>query len=333
MDVVKLTGDKLSDESLNHAASVHPSAGYQALREHAAWIDLSDRGKLLATGEDRARFLHAMSTNHIEQLKPGEGCYAFFLNAQGRILGDVNVLCFEDHFLLDTEPETRRKLFEHLDRYIIADDMTLEDATDRIATIAVEGPESAAVLRKTGIAALPDAPYSTVSWSNATIARLSSTGADGYFIFVPTEEKAEVIAKLSAAGAAAATPEDARIVRIENGHPRYGEEITERYLVQETGQLQAVHFSKGCYLGQEIVERVRSRAQIHRVLRKLEIETAEPPPAGTKFKSGDADAGEIVSAVFSPALQKTVAMAYVRVPFAEPGTALSIQGADARVAG
>ena len=343
--------DTLSHDSLNQdgpdqhmsndAMSSRVSPGYPALRERAAWIDLSDRGKLRATGDDRARFLHAMTTNHVEQLKPGEGCYSFFLNAQGRILGDVNLLCFEDHFLLDTEPETRRKIFEHLDRYIIADDVTLEDATDRIATIALEGPESAAVLKKMDIAALPDAPYSTVSWrtargdqrGGATIARLSSTGADGYFLFVPTERKDEVIAQLSAAGAIPATREDARIVRIENGRPRYGEEITERYLVQETGQLQAVHFSKGCYLGQEIVERVRSRAQIHRVLRKLEIDTAEPPAAGTKFKSGAADAGEIVSASFSPALQKTVAMAYVRVPFAEPGTVLSIQGAAARVAG
>ena len=97
-------------------------------------------------------------------------------------------------------------------------------------------------------------------------------------------------------------------MRIESGRPRYGEEITERYLVQETGQLQAVNFSKGCYLGQEIVERVRSRAQIHRVLRRLEIDTSEPPAAGTKLKSGEADAGEIASAVFSPALGKTVAL-------------------------
>jgi tRNA-modifying protein YgfZ len=310
--------------------------GYQSLREHAAWIDLSQRGKIRVTGEDRARLLHAMTTNHVEGLKPGEGCYAFFLNAQGRILGDANVLCFEDHILLDTEPETRQKLFEHLDRYIIADDATIEDATERLATIALEGPESAAILGKLG-APLPDAPYSNVApcsnltWGDATIARLSSTGSDGYFLLVPVERKDEVIVQLQAAGAVAASAEDARVVRIEHGRPRYGEEITERYLVQETGQLQAVHFSKGCYLGQEIVERVRSRAQIHRVLRKLEIETTEPPAAGTKFKSGDADAGEIVSAAYSPALEKTVAMAYVRVPFTEPGTALSINDAAAKV--
>src|SRR5882724_10680971 len=115
------------------------SQGYSVLREHAAWLDLSGRGKIKVTGEDRARLLHAMTTNHIDRLKPGEGCYAFFLNAQGRILGDVNLLCFDDHFLLDTEPETRTKLFEHLDRYIIADDVTVEDRTDRMATIALEG--------------------------------------------------------------------------------------------------------------------------------------------------------------------------------------------------
>ena len=98
------------------------TAGYRALREEAAWVDLSDRGKIRVTGEDRARLLHAMCTNHIEQLKPGQGCYAFFLNAQGRILADANILCFEDHLLLDTEPESRYGLYEHLDRYIIADD-------------------------------------------------------------------------------------------------------------------------------------------------------------------------------------------------------------------
>lgn len=321
----------LNPPSLN-APSIDPGvgAGYSALRERAAWIDLSARGKIRVTGEDRARLLHAMTTNHVEGLKPGDGCYAFFLNAQGRILGDVNILCFEDHILLDTEPETRRKLFEHLDRYIIADDVTIEDVTDGLATIAVEGPDAASALSKIG-AQLPEAAYSNAAWGDITVARLSSTGSNGYFLFVPAERKDEIVQQLQAADALAATQEDARVVRIEHGHPRYGEEITERYLVQETGQLQAVHFSKGCYLGQEIVERVRSRAQIHRVLKKLEIDTTEPPAAGTKFKSGDADAGEIVSSAFSPALQKTVAMAYVRVPFAEPATVLSINEAIGRV--
>jgi aminomethyltransferase len=136
---------------------------------------------------------------------------------------------------------------------------------------------------------------------------------------------------LEAAGAVAATPEDAGIVRIENGRPRYGEEITERYLIQETGQLQAVHFSKGCYLGQEIVERVRSRAQIHRILRRVEIDSTEVPPAGSKLKVAEADAGEIVSAVLSPALGKVVAMAYVRTPHSEIGAQLLLGDAPATI--
>ena len=148
---------------------------------------------------------------------------------------------------------------------------------------------------------------------------------------MPVSEKAELTAQLSSAGVIGATEDDARIVRIEHGRPRYGEEITERYLVQETGQMHAINFSKGCYLGQEIVERVRSRAQIHRILRRVEFDTSEVPPAGAKLTSGESPAGEIASAVFSPALGKTVALAYVRVQHAEPGTELSLADVPARV--
>ena len=312
------------------SANTTATAGYAALREHAAWLDLSGRGKIRATGEDRARLLHAMTTAQVETLKPGEGCYAFFLSAQGRILADANLLCFEDHFLLDTEPETRTKVYEHLDRYIIADDVTLEDQTGRVATLAIEGPEAGLALAVLDVPQ-PTALYSAMPWSYGTVARLDTTGRGGFFLMISTEEKQAVISRLTDAGFPPATKEDARIVRIESGRPRYGEEITERYLVQETGQLQAVNFSKGCYLGQEIVERVRSRAQIHRVLRKLEIDTTEPPAPGTKFKSGDADAAEIASAVFSPALGKTVALAYVRTQFAVPETRIALDGISGRV--
>jgi aminomethyltransferase len=304
-------------------ATAAVTQGYQGLRESAAWMDLTTRGKIRVLGEDRARLLHAMTTQAVQSLTPGHGCYAFFLNAQGRILGDVNVFCREDCFLLDTEPETRQKLFDHIDRYIIADDVTLEDATGEMATIAIEGPHAAAILDRLG-APVPEADYETRAWSGMIVARVSSTGAGGFFIFVNPAKKGDLIAALDAAGIAEATPDDARTVRIEHGRPRYGEEITERYLVQETGQLHAVHFTKGCYLGQEIVERVRSRAQIHRVLRRVEIDLQEPPAAGSKLKSGEADAGEIASATFSPALGKTVAMAYVRTQFAEPGTELRL---------
>ncbi len=307
------------------------SKGYQGLHADAAWLDLSSRGKIRVAGEDRARLLHAMTTNQVQNMQPGEGCYAFFLNAQGRILADATLFCFEDHLLLDTEPETLRKVFEHLDRYIIADDVTLEDQTGELATIAVEGPEAGSVLRKLG-APLPVAAYAWTAWDERIVARTDSTGAGGFLMFVPASDKNALIAALTSAGVPEAVAEDARTVRIEHGRPRYGEEITERYLVQETGQLHAVSFAKGCYLGQEIVERVRSRAQIHRTLRPLEIESTQVPVAGARLKAGDADAGEIVSAAYSPKLGKVVAMAYVRTPFAVMGTALSLGVESARVA-
>jgi aminomethyltransferase len=278
---------------------------YDALRNGAAWLDVSGRGKIKLTGEDRARLLHAMTTNHIQQLTPGTGCYAFFLTVQGRILADANVLCRPDHFLLDLEPETREKVYQHLDHYIIADDVALEDVT--MATVAVEGPQAATVLEAVG-APVPSDEYSSIEWGNRLVARLNTTGSLGFFIFAREAEKSEIIAQLESAGAVAGDAEAFRVVRIEHGKARYGEDLSERFLAQEANQPHALHFSKGCYLGQEIVERVRSRGQVHRILKPLVLDTKEPPAPGTKLPEG-----EITSAAYSPALDNVVALAYVRV--------------------
>jgi aminomethyltransferase len=285
--------------------------GYEPLRSAAAWLDLSERGKIKLTGEDRARLLHAMTTNHIQQLTPGTGCYAFFLNDKGRILSDANILCRPDHFLLDLEPEAREKIYQHLDHFIIADDVTLEDATPQLATIAVEGPKAAEVLQTAG-APIPEAEYSTIEWGSRVVARLNSTGSLGFFVFVPVAKKSDLVAQIEAAGAVAADAEAFRVVRLEHGKARYGEDIGERFLAQEANQPHALHFSKGCYLGQEIVERVRSRGQIHRVLMPLVLDTKTPPQPGVKLETGDGKAAEITSADYSPALDKVVALAYVR---------------------
>ena len=322
---------RLPDLSYMDLTSI--TSGYHALHHQAAWLDLAGRGKIRLTGEDRARLLHAMTTNQVQNLQPGQGCYAFFLNAQGRILADVTVLCLEDSFLLLTEPETRKKVLEHLDRYIIADDVTLEDETETLDAIAVEGPQAEGALAQLGALAVPAEPYGHARSNGWIVVRADTTGSGGFLLILPAAEKPRLLARLEAASVPLATPEEARTVRIENGRPRYGEEITERYLVQETGQLHAVNFSKGCYLGQEIVERIRSRAQIHRILRRVEIDTPQPPQPGAKLRTGDADAGEISSAAFSPSLGKTVALAYVKIASAEPGTNLTLGDAAARVAG
>ncbi len=305
--------------------------GYEALRTRAAWLDLSARGKIKLTGEDRARLLHAMTTNHVQQLGPGQGCYAFFLNDKGRILADANILCRPDHILLDLEPETREKIYQHLDHFIIADDVTLEDLSAATATIALEGPESDRVLERAG-APLPEADYASLPWGGRLVARLNSTGSRGCFVFAPIDEKAALVAALEAAGAEPADAEAFRVVRLEHGKPRYGEDISERFLAQEANQAHAMHFSKGCYLGQEIVERVRSRGQIHRVLMPLLLDTRIPPEPGAKLQIGDASAAEITSAAYSPALDRVAALGYVRSEHARPHTVMTLGDVQAEVA-
>jgi folate-binding protein YgfZ len=305
-------------------------AGYEALRTGAAWLDLSPRGKIIATGEDRARLLHAMTTNQVQELKPGEGCYAFFLNPQGRILADVNLFCRADDFLLDVEPETRERLYQHLDKFIIADDVTLEDATDPIATLALEGPEAMAVAVRLGAPA-PEKPWTHMLWNDVAVARASFTGAPGLRFFTPASEKTHLVELFQNAGAMEASPEAARVVRLEHFQPRYGEDIFDTTLSQETQQAHALSFTKGCYIGQEIVERVRSRGLVHRLLGGVEIDSSEVPELDTHLVHGDENVGKMTSAALSPALRKVVGMAYIRRELAEPGATLTVNGYTATV--
>jgi folate-binding protein YgfZ len=292
------------------------SAGYQALREGAAWLDLASRGRILARGRDRARLLHNISTNDVKRLTPGSGCYAFLLNPQGRIQSDLEIFCFAEHFLLATEPEMRERAVAHIRRYIIADQVELEDVTAATSALAVEGPRAAAVLEALG-APVPAADYGHLPWGEITVAAASVTGQPGFRFFLPTADFAALASRLEAAGAVPATPEDARLVRIENGKPRYGEDIRDTSLPQETQQMHGVSFTKGCYLGQEIVERIRARSHVNRKLERLELDAAELPAPGTKLAVEGGEA-EVTSAVYSPNLGKVVALAYVRAGVAHP---------------
>ena len=295
------------------------SEGYEVLNQTAARIDLTPRGRIRVSGDDRARLLHAMCTNHVQNLVPGQGCYAFFLNAVGRILADANILCFEDHLLLDTEPESRSFLMEHLDKYIIADDVVLEDVTPSTFSLGVEGPKAGSVMT------VPDAPLSHATADGLTVIRASATGAGGFRLIGPAG---------SAPGFASlpqASPEDARAVRLENFFPRFGDDISSTSLPQETGITDALHFNKGCYLGQEIVERVRSRGHVNRLLVGLRIEGSEAAARGTKVQFEGTDVGETTSAAWSPRLGATAAMAYLRTNAAKPGTAVLVDGRAAQV--
>jgi tRNA-modifying protein YgfZ len=301
--------------------------GYEALRRRAAWIDLSTRGKLRVSGEDRARLLHAMSTNHVQSLQPGEGLYAFFLSAQGRILADANIYNRGETLFLDTEPEMAEKLRNHLDKYIIADDATIEDEAGEWAVIGLEGPQSVPCAEELGISP-PQQKYSVIDWGSGFVARVAGIGPEGIRIFISSGEKDDLLRRLEKLAIPSASASEARIVRLENAIPRYGEDITERNLVHETQALHAVHFNKGCYLGQEIVERVRSRAQVHRLLTPVRMRSPVTPPPGTKLSVGGKDVAEITSAAYSPALGEVVGLAYVRTEVARAKPAMIVSASD-----
>lgn len=304
--------------------------GYNALRHGAAWIDVSERGRIAVRGRDRARLLHNLTSNEVKNLRPGDGCYAFLLTPQGRIQADLCLFCFEDRFLIDTEPELRAKVQQHIRRYIIADQVELEDITESTGAIGLEGPQAAALLAAIG-APLPETPYSHQPWGEATLATVSLTGQPGYRIYSDSGRTGEIAERLVDAGAKPASPEEVRRVRIENGRPRYGEDIRETSLPQETQQMHAISFTKGCYLGQEIVERIRAQGHVNKKLVRLAIAAREPVAPGSKLTSQGADAGEITSSVYSPESGEVAAIGYVRTNFAAPGTSLEASGAAARV--
>ena len=300
--------------------------GYQALSDSAALIDLSDRGRIRVTGEDRARLLHAMTTNHVQGLQPGEGQYTFFLNAQGQIQADAYVLCFADHFMLDVEPQTRHSIYEHLDRFIIADDVTLEDVTEQTFAFGLEGPQALRIAAEVGMTA-PHAAFSHTEWEPYSVAAISFTGAPGVRVYGPALRRDDAVETLANGGAVMASAEDAEAFRITQFRPRYGRDISDRSLPQETQQTRAVHYQKGCYLGQEIVERVRSRGHINRLLMGFTGESEHAPAPGAKVAYGGKEDGEVTSAVAVNG--KFYGMAIVRAQIAQAGVIVGIDGRPA----
>jgi len=269
-------------------------------------------------GRDRARYLHNVTSNEIKKMTPGSACYAFLLTPQGRIQADADVFCFPEHFLLDTEPEMRGKLPPVVMKFKVADQVELEDITEKTGSIGVEGPR-AADLR----AAFANQPLFTVV--DATV-----TGQPGFRVICAAEQFAQLISAAERV-AAQATADDARAVRIENGKPRYGEDIRETSLPQETQQLQGVSFTKGCYVGQEIVERIRAQGHVNKLLVRLEAESSEPLAGGAKVTAEGKEAGEITSSIRSPQSGCVAALAIVRTPFAQPGTRLQAGEVSLRV--
>ncbi len=294
---------------------------YQALVSGCGIFDLSSRVKIRLTGSDRLRWLNGMVTNNIRDLAPNHGVYCFLLNAQGHIQADLYTYNMGEYLLVDTAAELRDTVLAHFDKFIIMDDVEVADVTSTSAAIGLSGPRAKAILRAAGIEApeLASLELCTPSCNcdcgclACTVVRGDEATGDSYEIWLAPDQMQTAWGALVAAGATPVGAEAMEMLRISRGIPRYGVDIRERDLPQETGQMRALSFTKGCYLGQEIVERIRSRGAVRREFNAFEVEGALPAP-GTKILAGEKEAGEITSSVELPlaASSRAVALGYLR---------------------
>lgn len=312
------------------------AAELRALLEYAGVYDVSWQAKLVLSGEDCVRWLNGMVTNNVRDLALNRGVYSFVLNPQGRNQGDLVSYNRGDYLLVTTDREQSPKLKEIFDRYIIMDDVEVEDISDQLATIAVAGAKSADVLGAIGIDTTLFEPgqVGDLVWREIGISVVRSVlpAMDGYEFWSTPASLEKVWDALVSSGATPVGSDAVELYRISRGIPRYGVDLRERDLPQETGQQHVLNFAKGCYVGQEIVERIRSRGNVHRIFVGFEVE-GEPPALGSKVVADGKDAGEITSAAQLPfpGGERTLALGYIRREFSDPGRAVKINDRDAVV--
>ncbi len=309
------------------------AAEFRALLQGCALLDMSWQAKLVLAGEDRVRWLNGMVTNNVRDLAPGHGVYSFVLSAQGRIQGDLVAYNRGDYLLVTTDREQAPTIAEIFDRYIIMDDVEVADISDKLAAIGVAGLRSREALAAAGLDSSHLEPGQVIDaiWHEVgvSVARSPIPQMDGFEIWFASENVDVIWDGLVTAGATPAGSDALDLYRIVRGIPRFGIDLRERDLPQETGQQHALNFSKGCYIGQEIVERIRSRGNVHRMFTGFEVQghpVAEPPAPGTKVRANDRDVGEITSAarIPFPSGERTLALGYVRREAAPSGATVQI---------
>lgn len=318
----------------------NPQQEHHAVRAGVGILDLSHRGRLRLTGEDRAKYLHRIVSNDVEGLKVGEGNYATILTNRGKLLADMRMYVLEGTIDIETSAETTQILTRELEKYLIADDVAIEDVTDRTGLIGLHGPKSVDFIRNAfGIDLDGLHEHHTVSnrvegqW--IVCIRANETGEIGYNLYT-TSASTEWLwdATLTKGREFDAYPVGLTALnslRIEAGLPQYGAELNDSIIPLEAELENALDFEKGCYIGQEIVARMKHRGHPNRLLRGFNIDDDTPPQQGSLIFSGEKEVGWITSATNSPTLGKTIAMGYVRTAFTDSGSKVEVETATGRV--
>lgn len=311
------------------------STEYSIVRDGGAGvIDLSSRGRLLVSGSEAVMFLNGLITNDMKTLAVNSWMPAVFPNVQGRLIAAVRIIHREDGFLIDTEDVTLETVAKLLERFTLAGDFRLRDLTGETAMLSVQGGNAAETLRQTlgetatAVARGQVASAQLENGNAVTVIRATHTGEDGFDLFVDSNDASILSASLQAAGALPLGPEVEETLRIEAGIPRFGIDMDEMKVVTETNLDDAVSFTKGCYIGQEIIARIKYRGHVAKKLTGVTMEAEVALEGDAKILStDDKEIGAITSATVSPRLKHTIALAYVKYDYLEPGTKVSVEAA------
>ena len=312
---------------------------YRAVHDGAGLVNRSDRGRIRLTGKDRRDYLQGLLTNDIVALSAGSGCYACLLTAQGRMIADMYVVETGEAILIDLEGQLAARVGGHLEQFVFSEDVEVSNVSGSVAQLGVFGPRAAAVIGHVlgSQGSAPEADLTgmrvldnrTWAWNGApvTVVRRDDLGVLGFDLLIGVQHSDALAQAIADAGAMLVDADVAEICRIEIGRPVFGKDMTEDTIPLEAGiEDRAISLTKGCYVGQEIIIRVLHRGQ-GRVARRLVGLTFDPaaaaPASGSTIRSGDREIGAVTSAVWSPALQRPIAMGYVRRDFVEPGTAVT----------
>lgn len=301
------------------------------------YADRSDRGRLRLTGKDRQSFLQGMVSNDVGRLIPGQGCYAFLLDATGHVLADVRVLCLENSLLLDVEPGMASFVAETLERYLIMEKVRITDVTTDLCQYTLVGGGSPEVLARLGAGdttAWTEGGNTSIDIDGETVivAATQIASAPAFDIYLPAT--VSITTLLETEKTAPGVAEILESLRIEAGIPRFGQDIDSRVLAPETAQgKRAVNYRKGCYIGQEIVARIDARGHTNRSFTGFLLTPGEPLPAAeTPVTVDGREVGRITSAALSLTQGVPVALGYLRHEYLEPGTRVTISGQWATVA-
>jgi tRNA-modifying protein YgfZ len=309
------------------------SAAYQAALSGAAWIRESDHGRMWLRGRDRAALLHRLSTNDLERLRPGNGLRTVFTSAIGRIIDLVTVYALDDALLLITSPGQGPTVYGMLRKNIFFQDQVTIDPIGRShEQLTVYGPAAAQVVQAAFGQDLTGLPLHGVRAGEVLLARTTPIGGDGVRLVVPITQLPALETALIEAGAQLLDAADWEMLRIEHGAGAFGRELSQEYIPLETELDDAISFTKGCYVGQEIIARMESRGRRAKGLRGLRLSAPiDSPAAGAPLKllAAGKDAGELTSTVRSPRFGP-IGLGYVRSAHLIVGTELQIAGSDAQ---